>query len=302
MTEEAHYGLPPPSLASAAAESVQVSPLVPGSVELENIGASTLSRFIVAAPPGTLERRFVLAHALRGLRPDGELIALAPKAKGGGRLRKELEAFGCAVVETARHHHRICLTRRPAAPTGLEEAIALGALQFAPALGLWSQPGVFSWDRVDPGSALLLETAPAFAGAGADLGCGTGLLGKALLAAPAVTGLTFLDIDRRALAAARRNTDDDPRAAFVHGDVRSADKIGDLDFVIMNPPFHDGGREDRGLGVVFIAAAARMLKKGGVCRLVANVALPYEQALIAHFADVSLVARTRGYKVHEARR
>jgi 16S rRNA (guanine1207-N2)-methyltransferase len=302
VTEEAHYGLPSPSLASPAAESIQVSPLIPGSVELESMGESTLLRFIVAAPPGTLERRFVLAHALRAVRPGGEFVALAPKAKGGARLRQELEAFGCAVVETARHHHRICLTRRPTAPTGLEQAIAQGALQFAPALGLWSQPGVFSWDRVDPGSALLLETAPAFAGAGVDLGCGVGLLGKALLAGPAVTALTFLDIDRRALTAARRNIDD-PRAVFVHGDGRSAaDEIADLDFVIMNPPFHDGGREDRALGQAFIAAAARRLRKGGVCRLVANVTLPYEQALIAHFSTVSLVAQARGYKVHEARK
>ncbi|MEO8926809.1 MAG: methyltransferase, partial [Caulobacteraceae bacterium] len=114
--------------------------------------------------------------------------------------------------------------------------------------------------------------------------------------------LTLLDIDRRAVAAASRNIGD-PRAVVVHGDARSAaGHIAELDFVIMNPPFHDGGREDRGLGQAFIAAAARMLRKGGVCRLVANVALPYEAALIAHFREVSLIAQGRGYKVHEARK
>ena len=302
VSEHAVYGFPPTALASAGPDAVQVSPLVPGSAELEGIGRDTVARFVVAAPPGTLERRFVLAHALRALRPGGELIALAPKAKGGARLRKEMEAFGCTVAETARHHHRICLTHRPAAPGGLDEAIAEGALQFAPRLGLWSQPGVFSWDRIDPGSALLLETKPEFAGAGADLGCGVGLLGKAMLDSPAVTALTLLDIDLRAVSAARRNIDD-PRVAFLHADARSAaDAVGSLDFVIMNPPFHDGGREDRGLGQAFIAAAARMLRKGGVCRLVANVALPYEPALIAHFTEVSLITQARGYKVYEARR
>ena len=302
MGERAAYGFPPAALADAGPDAIQVSPLVPGSADLEELAGATLSHFVVAAPPGTLERRFVLAHALRALRPGGELIALAPKAKGGGRLRKELEAFGCAIAETARHHHRVCMTHRPTAPTGLDEAIAQGALQVAPRLGLWSQPGVFSWDRIDPGSALLLETAPGFAGAGADLGCGVGLLGKVLLGAPAVTSLILLDIDRRALAAARRNIDD-PRAAFIHADARSAaGEIADLDFVIMNPPFHDGGREDRSLGQAFIAAAAKMLKKGGVCRLVANVALPYEPALIAHFATVSPIAQARGYRVFEARK
>ena len=302
MADRAVYGFPPAALADAGPGAIQVSPLVPGSADLESLVENTLSRFVVASPPGTLERRFVLARALRALRPGGDLIALAPKAKGGARLRKELEGFGCAIAETARHHHRVCMTHRPAAPTGLDEAIAQGALQFAPHLGLWSQAGVFSWDRIDPGSALLLETAPAFAGAGADLGCGVGLLGKALLDSPEVTALSLLDIDRRAVAAARRNIDD-PRAAFIHADARSAaGEIAGLDFVIMNPPYHDGGREDRSLGQAFIAAAAKMLRKGGVCRLVANVALPYEPALIAHFTTVSPIAQARGYKVYEARK
>lgn len=302
MSEHAVYGFPPPALAAAPAEAAQISPLVPGAADLENLGEGALADIVIAAPPGTLERRFVLAHALRALRPGGELTALAAKDKGGGRLRKELEGFGCAVNETARRHQRICHTRRPTAAAGLGEAIARGALQWAPGLQLWSQPGVFSWDRVDPGSALLLETASEFAGAGADLGCGVGLLGKAVLGSPAVSALSLLDIDARALAAARRNIGDD-RAVFLHLDARrAAGAIAGLDFVITNPPFHDGGREDRSLGQAFIAAAARMLKSGGVCRLVANVALPYEQPLIAHFAEVSLIAQARGYKVYEARK
>ncbi len=302
MGEHAVYGFPPPALAAPAAEAAQVSPLVPGAADLESLGEGDLADIVIAAPPGTLERRFVLAHALRALRPGGELTALAAKDKGGGRLRKELEGFGCAVNETARRHQRICVTRRPTAPADLDEAIARGALQFVPDLKLWSQPGVFSWDRVDPGSALLLETASEFAGAGADLGCGVGLLGKAVLGSPAVSALALLDIDGRAVAAARRNIDD-PRALFLHLDARqAAGAVAGLDFVLTNPPFHDGGREDRSLGQAFIAAAARMLRSGGICRLVANVALPYERPLIAHFNAVSLIGQARGYKVYEARK
>ena len=70
----------------------------------------------------------------------------------------------------------------------------------------------------------------------------------------------------------------------------------------MNPPFHEGGREDRDLGQTMIATAGRVLRKGGVCRLVANVALPYEAALAFSFASVSLIAREGGYKVLEGRK
>ena len=153
-SREAVYGVPPPALAMAGTGALQLSPLIPQSAELETLGDASLDRVVVAAPQGTLERRYVLAHALRSLREAGELIALAPKDKGGGRLRSELESFGCAVSESARRHQRICVALRPGAPQAIDEAIALGSLQVAPQLNLWSQPGVFSWDRVDPGSAL----------------------------------------------------------------------------------------------------------------------------------------------------
>ena len=43
-------------------------------------------------------------------------------------------------------------------------------------LDAWSQPGVFAWDRIDPGSALLAEHLPAMKGEGVDLGAGSGEL------------------------------------------------------------------------------------------------------------------------------
>jgi 16S rRNA (guanine1207-N2)-methyltransferase len=70
----------------------------------------------------------------------------------------------------------------------------------------------------------------------------------------------------------------------------------------MNPPFHDGGAEDKALGVAFIQAAAAMLHKGGVAWIVANRHLPYERALAAAFAEVTVKADAGGYKIFEARK
>lgn len=296
------YGRPAPGLIETPADAVQVSPLVPGSTDIAGIEAGSADEAAILAPPGTVERDFVLAHALRILKPGGRLVAFAPKDKGGSRLRKALERFGCATEEDARRHHRFCYVARPEAPRGLAEAIAAGAPRLVPALGLWSQPGVFSWDRLDPGSALLLETLPELSGRGADFGAGVGVLGHKVLANPAVTGLTLVEIDRRAAEAARRNLDD-PRTEVVWADVRAlGETLSGLDFVVMNPPFHDGGTEDRALGVAFIAAAARALRKGGVCWLTANRHLPYEAPLAEAFARVTLKAERGGYKIYEARK
>jgi len=297
---EAVYGFPPPVLAEVGPSARQVSPLIPSAAAIEDLDQESLDRMVILAPPGVLERRYVLARALQALRAGGELVALAPKTRGGARLNEELTAFGCDVRESAKRHHRICVTQAPAKPLGIAEAIAEGGLQQVGPEGFWSQPGIFSWNRLDPGSAVLLAALPPLSGRGVDLGCGSGILGHEVLRLGAVSALWLLDIDGRAVAAARRNISDE-RAVILHADARSPHPaLTGLDFVIMNPPFHASGEEDRRLGPAFIEAAARMLRRGGVCRLVANVALPYEAHLATNFSRFSEVARANGFKVFEA--
>ena len=101
----------------------------------------------------------MLAQALRALKPGGVFAVLAAKDKGGSRLRKELEAFGCVVEDGAPASPHLP-SARPETLSGLDQAIAEGGPRFVEGLGLWTQPGVFSWDRLDPGTALLLR-APA---------------------------------------------------------------------------------------------------------------------------------------------
>jgi 16S rRNA (guanine1207-N2)-methyltransferase len=295
------YGAPPAALASVPQGAVQVSPLIAGAEALEALAPASLAEAVIAAPPGTVERRYVLARVLEALSPGAPLIAMAPKEKGGARLRKELEAFGCAVTESGRRHQRICQTVRPETPTGLAPAIAAGAPQYVEALGLWTQPGVFSWDRPDAGTRQLLAALPPLAGRGADLGCGIGLLARAVLAGPGVTRLELIDLDRRAIEAARRNVED-PRAVFHWADLRFAPELSGLDFVVMNPPFHDGGVEDRELGQGFIRRAHQILRPGGTVWLVANRHLPYEAVLNERFAKVTARGEGAGFKIYEARK
>lgn len=296
------YGAPPADLIDVPGGAVQLSPLVPGSASLDAAGGAAFSGMVVAAPPGTLERRRILALALLRLAPGAALTVLAPKDKGGLRLAGELAAFGCSVGETARRHFRVCETVRPERLAGIEAALAEGGPRLDPALGLWTQPGVFSWDRIDAGSALLMEHLPPLAGRGADLGCGIGVLALAALRSPKVTALALLDIDRRAVEAARRNVED-PRASIVWADVRgSGPDLAGLDFVVTNPPFHHEGTEDRTLGQGFLRRAHALLRPGGVLWLTANRHLPYENGLKALFKVATTRAERGGYKIIEARR
>lgn len=299
MTTETHllYGTPPRELAEIPTGATQCSPLIPGSLALEEIAPQSAASCMIYAPPGTLERRYTLALALRALAVGSPLTALAPKDKGGSRIAAELEAFGCAVAEDSRAHHRIVTTTRPEI-LALEEAIAAGGLRHYPNTGFYTQPGVFSWDRIDKGSALLMQHLPALTGAGADIGCGIGVLSKAVLQSAAVTSLTCIDIDRRAVQAARKNIDD-ARAQFLWADVRHA-SLSPLDFVVMNPPFHDAGIEDKALGLALITRASDLLKPAGTLWCVANRHLPYEAKLAARFTKTETLAEANGYKIIRA--
>jgi len=300
------FGAPNPELATVPPGAVQVSPLIPGARAWEDVAPASLAGMVMAAPPGTRERRYALALGLRALAPGAPFTVMAPKEKGGSRIAKELEAFGCRVEAASRRHQRICQTVRPLAFTAeaeasIEAAIADGAPCFVDAMGLWSQPGIFSWDRIDPGTALLLSVLPAFTGRGVDLGCGLGVIARAVLTGPDVTQLACVDIDHRAVAAARRNIAD-TRASFHWADARKMEGLKDLDFVVMNPPFHDGGQEDRALGAAFIHQSHHVLRDGGTAWLVANRHLPYESVLFTAFPEAALRAEQNGFKVYEAKK
>ncbi len=296
--ENGIYGAIPADLAELPSGAVQFSPLVPGSPALETVAEKSLASMTVLAPPGTLERRYVLALALNALAIGGTLVALAPRNRGGARLRGELEDFGVAVNETARAHYRLCEGVRPEQLAGVAEAIAAGGLQRVAATGLWSQPGIFSWDRIDAGSRLLAAHLQAFDGRGADLGCGTSYLAQLVLQSERVAALALVDIDRRAIEAAKRNVAD-PRAGFHWTDATVPIATG-LDFVVTNPPFHEGGGENRALGLAVARAAAGALRKGGVLWLVANRHLAYQPTLREAFAEVAPIAQDTEFTVYRA--
>ncbi|HLH88942.1 MAG TPA: methyltransferase [Xanthobacteraceae bacterium] len=294
------YGLPPAELAPWPEDATQFSPLIPGSQSLETAAEGSLAAMTMAAPPGTLERRYAIGLMLRALAPDAPFTVLAPKNRGGSRLAAELEELGCSVTEASKRHFRICAGRRPEVIANLDQVLQAGAPRLLESLGLWSQPGVFSWDRLDPGSSLLADHLPALAGRGADLGCGIGYLARRVLASPKVEHLTLIDVDGRALAMAKLNVDPQ-RTSFVWADVRRQETtLRGLDFVVMNPPFHATGTEDRTLGKAFIARAAESLRRDGTLWLTANRHLPYEETLSSLFGEASLKAEGQGFKIYMA--
>ncbi len=163
--------------------------------------------------------------------------------------------------------------------------------------------GIFSADRIDRGSALLLDHLPKpLAGKVADLGAGWGYLSVELLNRNAdITQLDLYEAEYLALEAARLNVSD-ARAAFHWVDVSTLPKNPDYDAVVMNPPFHHSRSADPQIGSGFIEASARLLKGSGVLYMVANRQLPYEKTLDQTFRRWEILHQDGIYKLIVARR
>lgn len=296
------YGSVPGDLAASPDGSIQCSPRSPGAQVLSDFPAASCGGLVLHAPASTVERRAVLALGLRALVPGASLTVLAANNKGGMRLADELSAFGCSVDVGHKRKHQIAHTTRAATLSGLDAAIAAGAPRLLPDLGLWSQPGLFNWDRVDPGSQLLLDYLPPLEGRGADLGCGIGVLARALRSSAKPPLMLLIDIDQRALDMARRNVPGEG-VSVLWTDVRAATTLpGGFDFAVSNPPFHDEGEDDTALGQAFIQKAAAMLRPGGVFWMTANRHLPYEATLKTLFQTVDQIAQANGFKIYAARK
>ena len=208
------------------------------------------------APPGTVERRYVLALA-----PAGAGARRAPdraRPEGQGRLaasQASWPSFGCAVRGAAAAPPDLHAVR-PERPRGLEDADRRGRsapiedlAPLDPARHLHLGPA-----RSRHGALLANLPPPGRQGRRSRLRLG--LLARAVLAIPEVTALTLIDIDRRAVEAARRNVDDPARPLPLGRRRARPPAWSGLDFVVMNPPFHDGGAEDQALGQAFIRRGA----------------------------------------------
>ncbi|MFN6952107.1 MAG: class I SAM-dependent methyltransferase [Albidovulum sp.] len=169
-----------------------------------------------------------------------------------------------------------------------------------PVPGFVTRAGVFSAEKVDPGSVLLAEALPErMPPRVVDLGAGWGWLAAQILARQGVSEVHLIEADHLALACARRNVGD-PRARFHWADATRFRPVPPVDAVVMNPPFHAGRTTDPALGAAFIKAAAGMLAPAGRLWMVANRHLPYEAVLARHFREVAAIGGSGAFKLFTA--
>ncbi|MDQ6987476.1 MAG: methyltransferase [Mariprofundaceae bacterium] len=237
---------------------------------------------------------------------DGYLALCAANSMGAKGYETRLKALACVrVISKSKCRFSLISGRDITDSRLLDEWLAAAAPRMLPDSGLISCPGVFSWDRPDAGSRLLLDYLPEnLAGRGMDLGCGNGFLSRHVLENfTAIREWHAVDVDATALHCAQQNLRDFSDAhADIHICTHWLDATrealpGGLDVVLMNPPFHKDRADCVALGQAMIKAAMCSLKPAGRLLLVANRHLPYELALYQGFDRVQTLFEGDGYKV-----
>ena len=168
-------------------------------------------------------------------------------------------------------------------------------------------PAVFSRDRLDGGSRLLLQVLPQLPAADRviDLACGNGVLGLAALQQGLARQLLFADESAMAIASARANLVRLFPAAladcdFHHGDGLQDCAWGPAGLILCNPPFHLNHTVDAYAGRRLLAQCAHHLAPGGTLCLVANRHLDYGAALRRDFSPISKLVGDRRFTVWRA--
>ncbi len=241
-----------------------------------------------------------IARAWALLEPGGTLACAGANDDGAASLEKHVaKAFG-GVEQLSKFHSRVFwFAKADKEPPAYWRG--LGGLQPVGDDTWLSRPGIFSWDRIDDGSALLARHLPGdIAGTVADFGCGWGYLARDLLPrAPEIAQIHLIDAEHLAIEAARANVPD-RRAAFHWLDLTQEAAPATFDAIVCNPPFHTGRASTPALGQKIIEAASRALKPGGHFYMVANRGLPYEPVLKAHFTSFATLADNNKFRVSRA--
>lgn len=173
-------------------------------------------------------------------------------------------------------------------------------------LQLLSKPGLFGWNKVDAGSALLIEQfkqlpppAKPFNSC-MDLGCGYGYLTIAAANLDNCKGIhqwLLTDNNAAALHLAHQNLLNNQ----LTGEVIAADAgrsiRAKVDLLLCNPPFHQGFGIDGDLTDKFLLSAKHLLTPQGIALFVVNQFIPLERKAAPLFSQIKPIIDNGSFKV-----
>jgi 16S rRNA (guanine1207-N2)-methyltransferase len=280
-------------------------------IELLEDQKQTFDDIIIDLPKGRSLAQSWLLKAYDALRVGGRLYLAGSKSEGIQAVIKDAEELlgipailgykkGNRIVRYVKNipaHKLPVWAQRPGiAPNTWHE---MGITIKNHSLKLYSLPGIFSYDRLDPGTQILLSAVDIQIGAQfLDLGCGYGIIGL-IAGLSGAAPVDLVDVNLLAVAATRKNiiSNGIKSAAVLPSDVLQSVSDHQFDQILTNPPFHSGKAVDYQMSHAFIEQSWRHLKPGGEFNLVANQFIRYDNLMKPLFRQITVLAESNGYRV-----
>lgn len=258
------------------------------------------SHIVIYLPKAKARLQYVLDFAMSALTSDGEIWFVGENKGGIKSLGKNLKDDFNSIEKMAMgKHSAIVCAQGPQRKTTFNLDNYFITHENEHDLTLRSLPGVFSQEKLDKGTQVLLKFLPRkVKGRILDFGCGTGTIASYISQNREYEEIEMIDDDFLAVKSAQANIEANKiefTEAFASDGFSEIE--GRYNWIVSNPPFHQGIKTDYNVTETFLKQAKEYLKLSGKLLIVANEFLNYEVILREHFKGVTTLAKENGFKV-----
>jgi 16S rRNA (guanine1207-N2)-methyltransferase len=266
---------------------------------------------IIQIPKGRLLTRRWLVQAFNALTQHGSLYVVGSNHSGiQSAIKDAQELMGEGRILAYKKGNRLAhfikqYTDKTSPSWTISPGIALNSMvEFSITLSahtysIRSLPGVFSFDRLDEGTEMLLDAVCIPPGAKVlDAGCGYGIIGL-FAAVKGAEVVHLIDNNLLAIAASRETLfiNGVHNAEVIPGDLALSLPIDRYDLILSNPPFHTGHAVDYRIAHALIENSYQALDPGGRLVIVANRFIKYDRLIQEIYGNVSIMSESGKYHV-----
>lgn len=167
-------------------------------------------------------------------------------------------------------------------------------------LPIINHSNLFSREKLDIGTRFMLENIPEGFKRILDLGCGNGLLGIRAKKMNPDSRITFSDESAMAIKSARENYQNyfgNEDAEFSWTNCFEEGRVPLFDLVLCNPPFHQNNTVGDFIAHQMFQDAHRVLKFGGVLRVIGNSHLGYQMKMKKIFGNSKIIKTNQKFMI-----
>ncbi len=263
---------------------------------------------IIMFPKSKAELNFTLAMIAHCLDENSKIVFVGEK-KGGiqslAKVTKDVLA-GCHKVDAARHCMIFLGSLKPhklSEVFNLKEWFTIYEVAIADInIKIASLPGVFSQNKIDIGTKLLLTNLPnQMTGKILDFGCGAGVISCFIGKRFKTTLLSLVDVNALAITSAEKSL----ALNELQGEVYASNSLSDVhasyNHVVSNPPFHQGLKTHYQASESFLSNIGKHLKKDACVSIVANSFLRYQPIMQENIGRTEIITKDKGFTIYRAK-